>query len=78
MSIRSEHPASADQTFRALVAQGAEPVLDPDLWPQGRQEEDRLRLLGVLLAKVELETTAATRLDEDEELDDVTDTLMGG
>lgn len=32
---------------------------------------DRLRLLGVLLAKVELEITAATTLDEEEELDDV-------
>ncbi|MEU0108345.1 hypothetical protein ABZ313_23705 [Streptomyces sp. NPDC006251] len=74
MSIRSEHPASADQVYAALVALGAEPVLDPELWPRGPQEEDCRRLLGVLLAKVELEITAATRLESDE---DEAEVLLG-
>lgn len=42
-------------------------VLDPELWPEGPQEEDRRRLLGVLLAKTELEITAATRLGHDQD-----------
>ncbi|WP_369243628.1 hypothetical protein [Streptomyces sp. R41] len=82
MSIRSEHPANADQIYRALVLLGADPLLDPELWPESPQEENRLRplrlrLLGALLAKVELEITAATSRNTEEEPDDVADTLMG-
>ncbi|TLQ38863.1 hypothetical protein [Streptomyces marianii] len=65
---------SAEQVYAALVALGAEPVLDPELWPQGPQEEDRRRLLGVLLAQVELEITAAMRLDNDQ---DEAEVLLG-
>ncbi|MFE5092349.1 hypothetical protein ACFRCI_18680 [Streptomyces sp. NPDC056638] len=65
MGISSEHPVSAEQIYSALVALGAEPVLDPDLWPSGPQAEDRLRLMGALLATVELEITAATGSGED-------------
>ncbi|KUM96019.1 hypothetical protein AQI95_42760 [Streptomyces yokosukanensis] len=67
MSISSEHPVSADQIYRALVALGAEPLFDPEVRPEGPQDEDRRRLLGVLLAKAELEITAATRLGSDED-----------
>ncbi|MFD3504739.1 hypothetical protein [Streptomyces sp. NPDC058678] len=77
MSIGSDHPAGADRIYAALVALGAEPVLDPELWPQGPQEGDRLRLLGVLLAKTELEITAATRLGEDEQFEDIADVVLG-
>ncbi|MBU3864851.1 hypothetical protein KN815_12425 [Streptomyces sp. 4503] len=76
MSISSEHPASADQIYRALVAVGAEPLFDPEIRPEGPQEEDRLRLLGVLLAKAELELTASTRL-ADEQMEDVAETVIG-
>ncbi|MFJ8676801.1 hypothetical protein [Streptomyces sp. NPDC093589] len=67
---------SADQVYGALVALGTEPVLDPELWPEGPQEEDRLRLLGVLLAKTELEITASTRL-AGEEIEDVAEVVAG-
>ncbi|MCX5215718.1 hypothetical protein OG689_41925 [Kitasatospora sp. NBC_00240] len=70
MSISSEHPVGADQIYAALVAMGSELVLDPELWPEGPQEDDRRRLLGVLLAQVELEITAATRLGSDHEADE--------
>ncbi|MER6299820.1 hypothetical protein ABT247_09620 [Kitasatospora sp. NPDC001539] len=56
---------SADQVYAALVTPGAEAVLDPELWPQGPQEENRRRLLGVLLAKAELGITAAPWLGAD-------------
>jgi hypothetical protein len=52
-------------------------VTDPVLRPEGPQEEDRLQLLGSLLATTELEITAATRLAEEEEMEDVLDTLLG-
>jgi hypothetical protein len=71
VSIQSEYPVSADQVYAALVALGAEPVLDPKLWRQGPQEENRRWLLGVLLAKVELEITAATRPGSDQEQGEV-------
>ena len=77
VSIRSEHPVSPDQIYRALVALGAEPVLDPELWPEGPQEEDRLRLLGALLAKTELEITASTRVSGDQQMEDVAETVAG-
>lgn len=60
-----------------MVALGAGPVADPEARPEGPQEEDRLNLLGSLLAKVELEITAATRLPEREEIQDVLDALLG-
>ncbi|MFE2710318.1 hypothetical protein ACFXI6_55495 [Streptomyces mirabilis] len=77
MTIRSDHSASVDQIYRALVALGAEPVLDPELRPEGPQEEDRLRMLGALLAKAELEITAATRLGIGDGAIDIADTLAG-
>ncbi|WBO61682.1 hypothetical protein [Streptomyces camelliae] len=68
---------SAEQIYAALAALGAEPVADPKKRPSGPQEEDRLRLLGSLLAKTELEITAATRLTEEAEIEDVLETLLG-
>lgn len=56
------------------MALGTEPVIDPEVWLQGSQDEDRRRLLGVLLAKVELEITAAMRLGHDQ---DETEVLLG-
>ncbi|MFE2102559.1 hypothetical protein, partial [Streptomyces sp. NPDC059468] len=69
MSISSERPVTAEQIHAALVALGAEPMADPEVRPEGPQEEDRLHLLGSLLAKTELEITAATRLTEEEEIE---------
>ncbi|MEU6775154.1 hypothetical protein [Streptomyces sp. NPDC046759] len=78
MSISSERPVSAEQIYAALTALAAEPVADPEKRPEGPQEEDRLHLLGSLLAKTELEITAATRLTgEEEEIEDVLETLLG-
>jgi hypothetical protein len=74
VSISSEHPVSAEQVYTALVALAAEPVLDPVLWPEGPQEDDRLRLLGALLARTELEITASTRLAQ---MEDVAETVTG-
>ncbi len=54
-----------DDIYSALVALKAEPVMDPETRPDGPQPEDRLRLLGALLAAVELEMIAATRIDAD-------------
>lgn len=51
----SEHPLSADQAVRALVALGAEPVVDPEVRPAGLGPEDLPELLGALLATIELE-----------------------
>ncbi|MFF1708332.1 hypothetical protein ACFVXW_09725 [Streptomyces sp. NPDC058251] len=70
MSISSERPVSVEQIYRALVALEAEPLFDPEVRPEGPQEEDRLRLVGALLAKTELELTASTRL-ADEQMEDV-------
>ncbi|MFF7129253.1 MULTISPECIES: hypothetical protein [unclassified Streptomyces] len=77
MSISSERPVTAEQIHAALVALGAEPMADPEVRPEGPQEEDRLHLLGSLLAKTELEITAATRLTEEEEIEDVLSTMLG-
>ncbi|MFF3920110.1 hypothetical protein ACFYZB_43190 [Streptomyces sp. NPDC001852] len=69
---------NAEQIYAALAALAAEPAADPEKRPEGPQEEDRLHLLGSLLAKVELEITAATRLTtEEEEIEDVLETLLG-
>ncbi|MEU8034463.1 hypothetical protein AB0C13_38845 [Streptomyces sp. NPDC049099] len=77
MNISSERPVSAEQIYAALAALAAEPPADTEKRPEGPQEEDRLRLLGSLLAKTELEITAATRLTEEEEIEDVLETLRG-
>ncbi|MER5376269.1 hypothetical protein [Streptomyces sp. NPDC002553] len=77
MSISSDRPVGAEQIYAALVALGAEPVADPELRPEGPKEGDRLNLLGSLLAKVELEIAAATRLAEEEEIQDVLSTVLG-
>jgi hypothetical protein len=76
VSISSEHP-STEQISAALAALGAEPVMDPDMRPEGPRDEDRLLLLGHLLAKVELEITAATSSAEEENVEDLLDTLLG-
>ncbi|MFF7356985.1 MULTISPECIES: hypothetical protein [Streptomyces] len=68
---------SAERIYAALAALAAEPAADPQKRPAGPQEEDRLYLLGSLLAKTELEITAATRLSEEEEIEDVLETLHG-
>ncbi len=54
-----------DQVYSALVAMRAAPVMDPESRPDGPRPDDRLRLLGALLAAVELEITAATRTDDE-------------
>ncbi|GGZ21113.1 hypothetical protein GCM10010300_76180 [Streptomyces olivaceoviridis] len=77
MSIRSERPVSPEQIHAALSALAAEPEPDQKKRPEGSQEEHRLHLLGRLLAKTELEITAATRLIEEEEIEDVLETLLG-
>lgn len=78
MSISSECPSSVEQVYAALVALQAAPVVDPQLRPDGPCEVDRLRLLGSLLAKTELEITAATRLAGDGvEIEDIFDAVIG-
>ena len=75
MSISNDHPVSPGQVFAALVALGAAPVLDPELWPDGPQEGIRRQLLGALLASVELELTVATRDDDQEQ--DLAEAVLG-
>ncbi|MFJ3310646.1 hypothetical protein ACIPSA_48390 [Streptomyces sp. NPDC086549] len=77
MNIRSERPVSAEQISAALAALAAGPEVDPQKRSEGPQEEDRLHLLGTLLAKTELEITVATRLTEEGEIEDVLETLLG-
>ncbi|MFQ6144290.1 hypothetical protein ACLMNJ_14580 [Streptomyces seoulensis] len=77
MSISGRHPVSADQIRAALAALTAEPTADGDGSPDGPREEERLRLLGGLLARTELLITAATRLTEEGEVEDVLQTLHG-
>ncbi|MEW2290106.1 hypothetical protein [Streptomyces sp. NPDC047841] len=78
MSTSSERPVSAEQIHAALAALAAEPEPEPDSKrPEGPREEERLRLLGSLLAKTELEITVATRLTEEGEIEDVLETLLG-
>ncbi|MEV6840252.1 hypothetical protein AB0N17_38130 [Streptomyces sp. NPDC051133] len=77
MSNRSKRPVSAEQIRAALAALAGEPVAEPEKRPEGTQEEDRLHLLGGLLARTELEITAATRLTEEGEVEDVLETLHG-
>ncbi|WP_188273838.1 hypothetical protein [Streptomyces sp. CBMA152] len=54
-------PATAQALHRALAALGAAPTADPKQRPHGPQPEDTPLLLGVLLAKAELD--AAVRAD---------------
>ncbi|MFF0835073.1 MULTISPECIES: hypothetical protein [unclassified Streptomyces] len=68
---------SAEQINAALIALGAEPAAEQEAGPEEPQGNDRLRLLGSLLAKAELEITAATRLSEEGEIEDVLDTMLG-
>ncbi|WP_153542226.1 hypothetical protein [Streptomyces sp. RB17] len=77
MSISSERPVTAEQVNAALVALGVEPAAGPEARPEGPHEEHRLHLLGCLLAKTELEIAAATRLTEEEEIEDVLETMLG-
>ncbi|MFF8594001.1 hypothetical protein ACF061_21650 [Streptomyces sp. NPDC015220] len=77
MSISSEHPVTAEQIRAALAALAAEPATDAETGPEGAQGEDRLHLLGRLLAMTELLITTATRLTEDGEIEDVLETLHG-
>jgi hypothetical protein len=76
VSISSERPVTAEQVYAALAALGAESV-DTKVRPEGPRDEDRLHLLGSLLAKTELEITAATRLAGEEGIEDVLDTSLG-
>ncbi|MFI8515389.1 hypothetical protein ACIGHB_30095 [Streptomyces sp. NPDC085460] len=77
MSIRSDRPVTAERIYAALAVLGAEPVADPEFRPEGPREEDHLNLLGSLLAKTKLEITAATRLAEAGEIEDILDVVMG-
>ncbi|MEU7363160.1 MULTISPECIES: hypothetical protein [Streptomyces] len=77
MSIRSDRPVSTEQIHAALAALAAESESDPKKRPERPREEERLQLLGSLLAKTELEITAATRLTEEGEIEDVLETLLG-
>ncbi|GAA0439819.1 hypothetical protein [Streptomyces luteireticuli] len=62
MTRSSGHrPASALALHRALAALGAAPTLDPARRPHGPRPQDAPLLLGILLAKAELD--AAVRAD---------------
>ncbi|MFI2765017.1 hypothetical protein ACH5A3_40320 [Streptomyces echinatus] len=54
-----------NQVYSALVAMRAAPVMDPESRPDGPRPDDRLGLLGALLAAVELEISAVTRIDDE-------------
>ncbi|MBW1597248.1 hypothetical protein [Streptomyces sp. JJ38] len=69
-------PASARTLHRALEALGAAPRADPALRPRGAREEDAALLLGILLAKVELD--AAVRADPGLEPPDGLAALVSG
>ncbi|MFI2641812.1 hypothetical protein [Streptomyces sp. NPDC018610] len=77
MSTTGKHPVSADQVRAALAALAAEPATDADTGPEEQREGERLRLLGSLLARTELLITAATRLTEEDEVEDVLEALNG-
>jgi hypothetical protein len=76
VSISSEHPVSSEQVYAALAALRAAPVLDPERRPEGPTAQDKLPLLGGLLAVVDLEFTAATRVGAGQD-DDVSETVLG-
>ncbi|MFE3770802.1 hypothetical protein [Streptomyces sp. NPDC059122] len=57
----ARRPASAEALYRALDELGAAPRPDPKLRPHGPKRTDTALLLGVLLAKTELD--AAVRAD---------------
>ncbi|WP_156301972.1 hypothetical protein [Streptomyces sp. e14] len=78
MSNAGKHPVSADQISAALAALAAEPAAEPGGGlDDGPREEERLRLLGALLARTELLITAATRLSAEGEVEDVLETVQG-
>ncbi|MFJ7148989.1 hypothetical protein ACIQVT_12435 [Streptomyces sp. NPDC100445] len=77
MNISDERRAGAEQISAALAALAAEPAADPEKRHEEPREEHRLHLLGSLLAKTELEITAATRLSEEDEIEDVLETSLG-
>ncbi|MEU9335532.1 hypothetical protein AB0D49_20510 [Streptomyces sp. NPDC048290] len=74
MGASSGRPADVDHVQAALAALRAGPVADQEVPPC---DEDRLRLLGSLLAEVELEITAATRLPREQESADLLDAMLG-
>ncbi|MEU0940871.1 hypothetical protein [Embleya sp. NPDC005971] len=76
MSISGDHPVSAEQICGALVALGAEPILDPESSREGPREDDRPRLLGALPAKAESEIAASTRFAH-EGVEDAAETAAG-
>ncbi|MEV1091196.1 hypothetical protein [Streptomyces microflavus] len=61
----AKRPASACTLYRALDELGAAPTPDPVLRPDGPKRSDSTLLLGVLLAKAELD--AAVRADPTQE-----------
>lgn len=61
----AKRPASARTLYRALDELGAAPTPDPVLRPDGPKRTDTALLLGVLLAKTELD--AAVRADPAQE-----------
>ncbi|MFB6908037.1 hypothetical protein ACFCWB_27565 [Streptomyces bacillaris] len=61
----ARRPASARTLYRALDELGAAPTPDPALRPNGPKRGDTALLLGVLLAKTELD--AAVRADPAQE-----------
>jgi hypothetical protein len=61
----ARRPSSARALYRALDELGAAPVPDPGLRPDGPKRTDSALLLGVLLAKTELD--AAVRADPAQE-----------
>lgn len=61
----TRRPSSARTLYRALDMLGAAPTPDPQLRPDGPRRTDTALLLGVLLAKTELD--AAVRADPSQE-----------
>ncbi|MFC7924613.1 hypothetical protein [Streptomyces cinereoruber] len=65
MTRSSRRPSSARALYRALEELGAAPTPDPALRPDGPTRADGALLLGILLAKGELD--AVTRADPGQE-----------
>ncbi|WP_434587088.1 hypothetical protein [Streptomyces sp. A5-4] len=63
--VSARRPSSARTLYRALDELGAAPTPDPRLRPDGPRRADTALLLGVLLAKTELD--AAVRADPAQE-----------
>ncbi|MFG2639043.1 hypothetical protein ACGFX8_36030 [Streptomyces sp. NPDC048362] len=77
MNSSDERRVGAGQISAALAALAGEPVADAEKPREELREEDRLHLLGSLLARTEFEITAATRLSEEDEIEDVLETSLG-